>query len=361
MSRGASAGCSTQRWIARGRARPSCGDERGDLARSRSPSKVSTLSANGQIALRLVVPACRRRRRAGRSRAGARRPVTPPDSGPTRQELAIASRGRGTSSPAAASPRRVLGEHRDDRVDVAALPGVHVAPRRARAGRRRRASAASAAGSARAAARRPSLARRWSALLTDGDGRLERLRHLARGEAEHLAQDQHRALVRRQVLKRGDEGELDALALLVARLGRGVAVLERRALVGVGLDPGRLDQRPPGPSCGSAAGCVDGARAWAAARSRRGRCWWRSCRARSAASCGPRSAAARATPAASPPAARPRRRAPSRASGSSGRGARRGSGSTRLAEGALVALAGRLEQLPLADGGGGGELIVRTR
>ena len=40
----------------------------------------------------------------------------------------------------------------------------------------------------------------------------------------------------------GDEGELDALALLVARLGRGVALPDAERLVRVGLDPDRLDQ-----------------------------------------------------------------------------------------------------------------------
>ena len=45
-------------------------------------------------------------------------------------------------------------------------------------------------------------------------------------EVEHLAQDQHRALVGRQVLQRGDERQLDALAQLVARLGAGEPVVE---------------------------------------------------------------------------------------------------------------------------------------
>ena len=48
---------------------------------------------------------------------------------------------------------------------------------------------------------------------------VERLGDLGGREAEHVAQDQHRALARGQVLERGDERELDALALLVARLG----------------------------------------------------------------------------------------------------------------------------------------------
>jgi hypothetical protein len=36
------------------------------------------------------------------------------------------------------------------------------------------------------------------------------------------------------------EGELDALALLVAALGRGERALEREHLVGVGLEPDQL-------------------------------------------------------------------------------------------------------------------------
>ena len=42
---------------------------------------------------------------------------------------------------------------------------------------------------------------------------------LERAETQHLAQDQHRPLVGREVLERGDEGELDTLELLVAASG----------------------------------------------------------------------------------------------------------------------------------------------
>ena len=60
-------------------------------------------------------------------------------------------------------------------------------------------------------------------------------------EAEHLEQQQRRPLVARQVLQGGDEGELDGLALLVARVraepGR------RRGRVGVGAEPGDVGQR----------------------------------------------------------------------------------------------------------------------
>jgi hypothetical protein len=45
------------------------------------------------------------------------------------------------------------------------------------------------------------------------------------------------------VLKRGDEGELDGLALLVASLGRGIPVFKPERLIGVRLDPYRLDER----------------------------------------------------------------------------------------------------------------------
>jgi len=48
------------------------------------------------------------------------------------------------------------------------------------------------------------------------------------------------------VLERGDERELDAFALLVARLGRGEPARERR--VWVGLDPDRLERSELRPS-----------------------------------------------------------------------------------------------------------------
>ena len=75
------------------------------------------------------------------------------------------------------------------------------------------------------------------------DARVERVRRLLRGEAEDLAQDQHRPLVGGQQLQRRDERQLDGLALLVAGVRRGVAVLDAEGLVRVRLDPDRLDQR----------------------------------------------------------------------------------------------------------------------
>ena len=57
--------------------------------------------------------------------------------------------------------------------------------------------------------------RRASALeraVDRGDARVEELRDLGRLPAQHLAEDEHGALARRQMLERGDEGEPDRLA-----------------------------------------------------------------------------------------------------------------------------------------------------
>ena len=99
---------------------------------------------------------------------------------------------------------------------------------------------------------------RWSALLTDCGVVSSESAVLLGGEAEHLAEDQRRALAWRQVLERGDEGELDALALLVARLGRRVAVLHAELLVRVGLDPDGLDDGLARSRVGISGGCVVG-------------------------------------------------------------------------------------------------------
>jgi hypothetical protein len=67
------------------------------------------------------------------------------------------------------------------------------------------------------------------------DRRPERLRDLLGGETEHLPKNEHGALPRREVLERRDERQLDGLALLVASLGRGIAVLDAERLVRVRL------------------------------------------------------------------------------------------------------------------------------
>ena len=55
--------------------------------------------------------------------------------------------------------------------------------------------------------------------MTAGFGGLEHLGDLTGSVAEDVAQHQHGALLRRQMLEAGDEGERDPLARLVARLG----------------------------------------------------------------------------------------------------------------------------------------------
>src|ERR687898_2481769 len=127
--------------------------------------------------------------------------------------------------------RRVLGQHGDDRPDVAALPGLHVALHDLAY----LLVAERSQGGLLTLLREPlfhRLPRALQGAVRRRDGRVERLRSLLRREAEHVAEDQHGALRGRQMLKRGDEGELDALALLVAGLGRRVPVLEAELPVG---------------------------------------------------------------------------------------------------------------------------------
>jgi hypothetical protein len=87
------------------------------------------------------------------------------------------------------------------------------------------------------------------------DGRLARLEHrggVGGAEAEHVAEHEYGSLAGRQALERGDEGESDRLAGLIAGLRPGSRVgdaLEQR--VGVRLEPGLLDaparrRRPSG-------------------------------------------------------------------------------------------------------------------
>ena len=52
-----------------------------------------------------------------------------------------------------------------------------------------------------------------------GRGGVERGGYFPGRESEHFAEDEGRALPRGQMLQRGDEGQLDRLALFVARLG----------------------------------------------------------------------------------------------------------------------------------------------
>ena len=235
----------------------------------------------------------------------------------------MASRPRNQPGRGGIASDRVLGQHRHDRVDVAALPGVDVALDDRAHLARRRARAASPAGCARAAARRPPCGR--AAARCRPRPRSSRAsRRPPRREAQHVAQDQHRALARRQVLQRGDERELDRLALLVAGLGPGAAVrdLERssgtarpRPTRPAARRARRADRRPArSPAAAPASGrrSISRRQVLVAIRYSHERSELRPSKrgeARQARS--------------SVPAARPRRPATSRASGSSGRAARR--------------------------------------
>ena len=74
-----------------------------------------------------------------------------------------------------------------------------------------------------------------------GNARLQQLGSLGRLPAEHLAEDQHRALLRRQVLQSRDERELDRLAR-DCDVG-GIAVVVQHERVGRWLDPGHFGER----------------------------------------------------------------------------------------------------------------------
>ena len=150
-----------------------------------------------------------------------------------------------------------------------------------------------------------------------GDARLEQLRDLGGLPAEHLAQDQHRALAGRKMLQRGHEREPDRLG---TRLGRS----RPRRVVRQRLDPRDLGQRVQVGRDRLAARARDPSVEPAApARSAgRGRRWSRCGRARSAARSGPRSDRCSSTRAGAFPERHPRPRRASRASGSSTRSAR---------------------------------------
>ena len=134
---------------------------------------------------------------------------------------------------------RVVGQHRDHGIHVAALPRTYVSPDGfadavLAEGAQRGLLALGGSRSATA------LRARWRALFTEAS-LVSRASAASRAEKpEHLAQDERRPLVRRQVLEGGDEGELDALADLVAGLRRRVGLLRRELIVRIGLEPDGL-------------------------------------------------------------------------------------------------------------------------
>ena len=104
---------------------------------------------------------------------------------------------------------RVLLDQRGQRVEVVALERLDVAREQLALRPRPSGRPASSALSPLACERR---ARPLQRAVDRGDARVEELGHLARLPAQHLAQDQHGALPRRQVLERGDERQPDRLA-----------------------------------------------------------------------------------------------------------------------------------------------------
>ena len=260
--------------------------------RSGRPGRASAPGSRAAAPTRPSRPSRRRRTRAGRwPRAGTMR----------QRALLQRARARG-SARMAAWPRYQVGRGgiASDRVVGRAsrrsrrrrrTPTRRRSARRSRAPRRRRARAASPAGCARAAARRPPCARAAGRCRSTA-GVASSVSATSAGEKPSTSRRSSTARWRGgQVLERGDEGELDALALLVAGLGAGEAVVSR-ALVGYGsiqtdstsgARARRADRRPARSR--AAAPAAAGARSAAGSR------WWRSGTARSAASCAPRSAA----------------------------------------------------------------------
>ena len=207
-------------WSGRPKRAKTDGDRKAVTSATRSPSSVSTSSAIGTYVRRVL---SRRRRPvpAGRS------PVWP-RSGPRRRAARHQPRARqgvparGHAGIGRHAEGRVLGEHGQDRVDLTALEGVGEAlDDRADAPVAQRQQRGLLASLGHAFL--DGLAGTLERAVHGGDGRVERLRCLLRGEPEHVAQDQRGALPRGQVLERRDEGQLERLTALVA-LGRGGAV-----------------------------------------------------------------------------------------------------------------------------------------
>ena len=258
--------------------------------------------------------ACTGRTPASRSRrvVGSTREPLQPIPGPNHQ-VKMSSRPREPEVVRRHRLRRVLVDQRGQRVEVVGLEGGDVAVEQLAVGHVRTTTRGSSSVCSRVARAR------CSALFTEATLVSSSSATSARLPAQHLAEDQRRALPRRQVLQRGDEGEPDRLAR-GDHLGR---VGHQR--VGDRLQPRHLGRaagsRSPArrrgrdPSAARAAGCP---------RAGRGRRSSRSGRATSGAPSGPRSGRGSARPGAASPAPRPRPRTASRACGSSARSARGG-------------------------------------
>jgi hypothetical protein len=146
----------------------------------------------------------------------------------------------------------VLCEHGDDSVDVVSLPGGDVALDEL-------AQLVVAEQSKRlllGLARQPFVHGLMRSLqgAVDGDrGRFEYFGGLSGREAEDVTEDEHGPLACGQVLQRGDEGELDSFALLVAGVRAGWA-LKAEVRVRYGSSQTGSLTGSASRSCGSAAG-----------------------------------------------------------------------------------------------------------
>ena len=135
---------------------------------------------------------------------------------------------------------------------------------------------------------------------SDSDTSVPRSRARRAGSAPRAGSPRDAAAPRRRRARR-------PRALLVTRVGRGIAVRDGERIVRIGLDPDGLSERRAGRRSGRPAGRVLGRDAAARPPARRGRRWSRS----GTATCAPsscREPAARATRAGTSPGARPRRR-----------------------------------------------------
>src|SRR6516225_8026519 len=157
------------------------------------------------------LPVCRGRNQAP---AGALGEQVAADEGGDLPTAAVPGRTRRHRDPG------VLGEHRDEGVDIVPLPGGNVAldePAQLVVAETAKRLLLRLAGE-------PFVYRLVRSLQGAVDRyrcRLQRRSGLSGGEAEDVAEDQHRPLARRQVLECRDEGKLDTLALLIASVRTG--------------------------------------------------------------------------------------------------------------------------------------------
>ena len=112
--------------------------------------------------------------------------------------------------------RRVLVQQRDERVHVVVLEGRDVAVEQLRARRPSSVAGVSSVVGCAVGDRRPRALQR---AVDRRDARVEQLGGLGGAPAQHLAQDEHRALAGGQVLQRGDERQAQRL-LRLRELGR---------------------------------------------------------------------------------------------------------------------------------------------